>query len=374
MRMRPGQHRSVKNLKVGGFTLLELLLAAVMAALLLMGIWSLFSMYTRLFEKGESTAEQAQLVRALLKQLSDDLHAAMQDPTPGQPQQPRGPVAVRRFVLFGTESELRFDVLQITPFGGSLTPTADAAGFSGLRGGFADPAAPKEPLRAPELRTVYYRFERAATAAEQPAGTSLPSATPGLSRRELDFETPYLADEAEMGGLSPADGPLSSTRSAGGEEPELMVVDPNDDSVMLAPEVVDCRFRYFDGSSWSSQWNSLSRKSLPVAVEVTLEVSTLEDRQREIERQLPNVPGVDEAAGPSLPPPPPSPTAYLTYRLVIDIPGAPMHSEPRKVSDRAVAQLRERAATRYRPRVTAPRPRARPRQMEPPEIQFRIDR
>jgi type II secretory pathway pseudopilin PulG len=356
MSLRTGQRRSVKNFKVAGFTLLELLLATAMAAVLLLGIWSLFSMYTRLFEKGQNTAEQAQLVRALLKQLSDDLHAALQDPTPGQPQQPRGPVAVRRFALFGTEAELRFDVLQITPFGGSLTPTADAAGFSAVRGGSLQPAALKEPLRAPELRTVYYRFEPVANAAaEQPAGTSLPSATPGLSRRELDFETPYLADEAEIGGLSPADGPLSSTPSLGGDEKELMVVDPNDDSVMLAPEVVECRFRYFDGSSWSSQWNSLSRKSLPVAVEVTLEVSTLEDRQREFQRQQPDEPGLDEAA---VPPAPASNAAvYPTYRLVIDIPGAPMHREPRKVSERAVAQLRERAATRYRPRVTPPRPR-----------------
>jgi hypothetical protein len=35
--------------------------------------------------------------------------------------------------------------------------------------------------------------------------------------------------------------------------------------------------RYFDGRGWSSEWSSLARKSLPVAVEITLRVRLADD-------------------------------------------------------------------------------------------------
>ena len=68
-----------------GFTLLEVLLAALLAVTLMAGLWSLFHVYTRLFETGQAKIEQSQLVRALIQQLSDDLHSAIQDPVvPGR--------------------------------------------------------------------------------------------------------------------------------------------------------------------------------------------------------------------------------------------------------------------------------------------------
>jgi hypothetical protein len=42
------------------------------------------------------------------------------------------------------------------------------------------------------------------------------------------------------------------------------------------PEVVGVEFRYFDGQGWSDEWNSLTRKSLPMAVEVVLRLKRAE--------------------------------------------------------------------------------------------------
>jgi hypothetical protein len=39
---------------------------------------------------------------------------------------------------------------------------------------------------------------------------------------------------------------------------------------LLAPEVTDIQFRYFDGSEWLDQWDSTEQNGLPVAVEVTV--------------------------------------------------------------------------------------------------------
>ena len=58
-----------------GFTLLEVLLTAILSATLLAGLWSLFGTYLRLFESGQARVERAQLLRALTRQISDDLHA-----------------------------------------------------------------------------------------------------------------------------------------------------------------------------------------------------------------------------------------------------------------------------------------------------------
>ena len=60
-----------------GFTLLEVLLTAILSATLLAGLWSLFGTYLRLFESGQTRVERAQLARALTAQLSDDLHAVV---------------------------------------------------------------------------------------------------------------------------------------------------------------------------------------------------------------------------------------------------------------------------------------------------------
>ena len=56
-----------------GFTLLEVVIASVLTALLLAGLWSLLGIYSGLYEKGQSKTQHAQLVRSLQKQLADDL-------------------------------------------------------------------------------------------------------------------------------------------------------------------------------------------------------------------------------------------------------------------------------------------------------------
>jgi len=44
--------------------------------------------------------------------------------------------------------------------------------------------------------------------------------------------------------------------------------------VLLAPEVNGLQFRYFDGTQWYDQWDSLEMDALPLAVEVTLFLDT----------------------------------------------------------------------------------------------------
>ena len=332
-----------------GFTLIEVLLATILGATLMLGVWSLLNTYIDLFDVGQSKTEQTLLVRALMQQLTDDLHGAIQDPIAGRPvKKSRGSAPVRRFGLFGTPTELRLDVLEITPFEGSLTPSI------GTEDELSRPA-----LRAPELRTVYYRFVESSSSARGD-----PLTQPGLSRRELDFETPYVAEDEAL--LGPAS--LETGDSAGIEQSpapgELLVVDPRDDSVSLAPEVISLAFRYFDGRGWSSHWNSLQRKSLPVAVEVTMRVCSFEDRQKlyaiengavdkVVEGNLEDELAALQRGGPEV-----DLAEGEVHRLVIDLPGAPLHRAPRPLRRTAVTRAKPRAVRRPRPARLTPKPAA----------------
>jgi len=242
----------------GGFTLLEILLTLVLASVLLGSLWELLSIYSRLFDTGQTKAENAQLTAGLLQQISDDLHAAIQD-TAEAPPGTMG--AVRRFGLFGSSKVLQVDVLA------TVWPLPNAPATPNPLATLDQP-----PPQAWELRTVRYTFT--------PPGTDeqvTPEARPGLTRQELDFETPY----------SPGSGPETGDRRLPPAAPlgqipedkppdqlsllESLAPDPNDDKITWLPEVVSLEFRYFDGAEWSSTWNSIERRSLPAAVEVLLE-------------------------------------------------------------------------------------------------------
>jgi hypothetical protein len=49
---------------------------------------------------------------------------------------------------------------------------------------------------------------------------------------------------------------------------------PQDYSQLIATEVVQIQFRYFDGTDWQSQWDSVENEGFPAAVEVSIVVDT----------------------------------------------------------------------------------------------------
>ncbi len=246
-----------------GFTILELLLASLFGAILLAGIWNLLRTYERLFTTGEARSEQAQLVRAVFDQLAEDLTRAIADNAAAPST---GPVPVRRFGLFGTSQSLRVDVLR--PLGLEQMPSEEEEQGPGR----TRPSGP----RVPELFTVQWRFSAPSTAfTSAPGGRLGRPSWSGLARRELDWETPVSA--APPGTKSRGIGRLRMkfrlSRAEGSSRPkteETADWDLDDPSVMHLPEVVEASFRYFDGQGFTEQWNSLDRKSLPMAVEVVL--------------------------------------------------------------------------------------------------------
>ena len=73
-----------------------------------------------------------------------------------------------------------------------------------------------------------------------------------------------------------------------------------DDGYVWAPEVLDCRFSYFDGTNWISSWDSIERDGLPIAIKVELKLAPLDDvdvyRQSPLLFALPKPPKLDDIA------------------------------------------------------------------------------
>ena len=112
------------------FTLLEVLIASVLIAVLMAAVWHVLDLYSDMFERGERRTEESQLVRTLAQQFSDDLAGAIQDPVFIDPDSP-GPTGARRFGLYGSSRELRIDVLQIPAF--ETAPAVTGQGDRGCR-------------------------------------------------------------------------------------------------------------------------------------------------------------------------------------------------------------------------------------------------
>ena len=102
-----------------GFTLVETLITMTLAAFLLLIVWSMFDIYTKAEHKGVRASEQAAVVRAVERQMRDDLMRLVQvDPiaeslansNPSLPQLYPG-----NGFLKGTGQELTFVNLSRSP-------------------------------------------------------------------------------------------------------------------------------------------------------------------------------------------------------------------------------------------------------------------
>jgi hypothetical protein len=334
-----------------------MLLATALSLVLLSGLWALFQTYTRLFDKGQSRVEEAQLVRSLMEQIATDLQSAIQDPIGGAPQPGAELEPQRRFGLFGTAGDLRIDVLQLTPQRANTTPVG-ARGF---------PDSPDVVARVPELRTVHYRMASDPLAADdQQAGSR------GLVRQEMDFESPAEPADATL----PEDGgPVDQWSDVADAEQDGFQADwevsaaAADDTWLSVPEVAAISFRYFDGTSWTSSWNSIQRKSLPAAVEVQLQLAaarngvpgaavdqpTAADAAADLDQAELSA-GEVELAGIALPG---AATLGPSYRLVVDLPGSPQYGKSRVEAPPAEPRpsrpaVRRIAPPRWTPQKKAP--------------------
>jgi len=255
----------------GGFTLLEVILALSLTALVLVAVAMAIDIHLRVVELGRADVEQALLARALLGRIADDLRGAVvYDPLDAEALVPGLPSADGLTEeVEDLADEAGWDLSDLQSSSVDETTAAPESvlpqSVPGLYGGgdwlqvdvsrlprldqFADQVAPVQDSRLidrlSDVKTVvYYVVPPEEARPESMAdGTQLCG---GLVRRELDRAVTAWA--GQQGWL---------------EELDL-------ESIPLAPEVAAIEFAYYDGTEWAEYWDSDERGGLPVAVQIAL--------------------------------------------------------------------------------------------------------
>ncbi|TWT34521.1 prepilin-type N-terminal cleavage/methylation domain-containing protein [Blastopirellula retiformator] len=281
-----------------GLSLLELIVASAIAVVLMAGVSAAIHMYSKSVDVGRTNVEEAQLGRAVMKLMEDDLRNCIwkndidfssvaelaADQTAGASELldstglsggiemgdeaetlsnttdlAASTTPAMQIGLYGNATELQFDM--------SRLPRVDE--YDPEFVGFRSLAIADKPS---DVKTVTYYLLIPGTAYQGVVGdpADRTAEQTGLVRRVLDRSVTQWA--MENGDTKQLD--------ASGE--------------IVAPEVSYLNFRYFDGYEWYEEWDSAAMEGLPLAVDIVLAIRSADDRASAQQSDDPFVVGVAE--------------------------------------------------------------------------------
>ncbi len=253
------------------FTLLEVILALSLSALVVIAVVGAVDFHARLLDSGQAEVEESQLARALLRRIADDLRCAVRyDPIDAEKMLEGVDMSAASLAaaagdlgladedmeaiddltsaattdiatstavpsvpgFYGNACEIQFDTSRM-PRGDQYAGMLSADGQTAVVDVVSD------------VKTVAY-YVLGSPIAGASYGGNVDANAAGLYRRELDRATTVYA--ADQGGLSDIENEL----------------------LPIAPEVAAVQFLYYDGTEVVEEWDSDERGGLPLAVEITL--------------------------------------------------------------------------------------------------------
>ncbi len=295
---------------------MEVMLALALSSLVLMIVGTAIDIHLRVLDSGRTKVEEAQLARAVLRQIADDLRSTVRyepedsgastsnesaseefpeegdeltgdetdpsemgademnfDEEPSDSMGDEEPTDLAESEtpqttpgLYGNLYQLQLDTSRLPRFDqfGSVATVSD-----GLEGQIAGPIS--------DVKTVTYYVNSDPTAQATSTTEPVPGGA-GLVRREQDRATALWASD---GGLL---------------DPSASLLEP------LAPEVAAIEFQYYDGLEWIEEWDSALQGDLPKAVQIAVWIIPVSLRSNETDT-------LSEAD-------------YMVYRLTVHLPMA----------------------------------------------------
>jgi prepilin-type N-terminal cleavage/methylation domain-containing protein len=223
-----------------GFTLLELLLASGIALLLMAGLYVAMDVNLNYAAAGREVVDQSQLARTLLNRIATDVAGALSPITATKS------VSSTSATVVAEEGAVSFTA--VTPL------NMGVVGDSTLLTLYVS----RVPKWGPGI-------EHAVATEQQPFGIS--------DLRRITYWLSAVGD----GGLARQD--IDRVTADSGEDTQLPPGLPNEERLIIAPEVVGIAFRYFDGSTWLESWDgSMIGADLatpigpPRAIEIRLDI------------------------------------------------------------------------------------------------------
>ena len=265
----------------GGFTLIEVLLSLGLAALVLVALATAVDVHLRCVQSGRTHVEEAQLARALLHRIADDLRNLAV----------ANPVTVDGVMTASTSGS------------SSGSETAGATGGTGTAGTAGTAGSASSATTATSTTSTSMESASASTETTQLAvglyGESdwlqidvsrtprldqydyetLPSGAETLEDRVSDVKTVayFLASTTGAydssgqceGGLVRREIDRAVTRWA---EDQGLMAEVDTQLQPIAPEVTGIEFLYYDGTQWTDAWNTAEMGGLPIAVHIALSI------------------------------------------------------------------------------------------------------
>lgn len=258
-----------------GLTLLELLIALGLGVLLIAAVGATLMIYLRTESSGRQRMQRAQLVRSLYLRMAEDLRDVTFLEQITSQSEESGLTAAEETDQADLEAEFGLP----SDYEDYLSPSeAIGAKTNGLYGDSNSLVIYiKRPKRLPpRVATRESAEEDELSSLESVNGSGLrcvswyqnDTSSVGAmidSMMLTSFETEELADPDGSSGLCRLDHDAYDLQSA---DDVFDLVSRN--AQLLAPEVAEVRFRYFDGVDWVEEWDSALQERLPNAVEVTL--------------------------------------------------------------------------------------------------------
>ncbi len=260
-RIRPNAGRTRRRAR-GGLTLVELILATALSAMVLVVVFTAVEVQLRAFDRATRTTERDRLAHVLLRRMAADLRGALGPPASPQDDAADGFDDLDFLMSFDDPFDA-FD--QMPGLGWDWDLDGAASGPVGLRGE-ADRlridvvrAVPADP----ESWIASFWLDTAPNPAESGIRTiEYFVVSPDESLFASDWE-----DSGAAGGLVRREmiEPVAAWASQLGLLDEFDAAAPP-----LAPEVIALEFRYHNGSDWLDAWDTATAGALPRAVEITL--------------------------------------------------------------------------------------------------------
>ncbi len=302
--MRLAQERNAR-----GFTLLEVVLAMAISIVVFALVARAIELYLVRFDESRCLVEANQLARGLVDQIAADLRAVRMSSTAtssrtssqqsaqggnGNNQGGSGSGGGAENSGGGVTAQTSTEIIIRGLYGDATRLRIDRAAAHPVTRRFLGEEAllAMQPDDLPQSVTYFYREGRQLTPTEFAS---------------MGVETDRLGDCAGLCVLrSPTDAavlvddPLNVAEASGVEQAEL-----------IAPEVLELTFSYFDGEELRETWDCAEEERLPSAVQVELRV--LIDRDEEPQRR----PGQSVSAGTQF-----RPEDILVQQVWLEVPSA----------------------------------------------------
>jgi len=296
---------SIRNRRVvasrrPGYTLLELMIALSLLSVLVVLVWSLLSTFSTAENRASRAAQRMQMLRGVRQLLENDLGRAFaqqkKENEANEPSFNRMPGEELSPSLSVADSSLEISPEQNEENLGFSFTSADEGDFEGDTQGFtcsifldSNPTSWLSSLI--NETTDPWGSEPANQVSPSVAGVRYELETEVWGEEEVMFlvrQTQIASSEPLLQGDDSPDPNeyLDLSDLYRTEEPDLLGDDRASGPALRFGPMVEARFRYCDGQSWSSSWSSQEDGELPVAVEISFDMPSPRLRPPEPELDL----------------------------------------------------------------------------------------